>query len=320
MSEPVHILSLGAGVQSSTLALMAAKGEVGPMPLCAIFADTQAEPPSVYRWLEWLEKQLPFPVHRVTAGSLTERVTTTSVNRKTGKAYYSNMIPAFTLNRDGTKGIIGRSCTRNYKIVPIMKKARQLAGTASMQAFRVRYRTELTAWLKWKKESVAARRKKTPPPAFPAQEWSKIQAGAIVTQWIGISLDEVSRMKDSRDPWAKIRWPLIEMRMNRHDCFRWMERNGYPTPPRSACSYCPFHSDAEWRRLRSEEPEEFAKAVEVERLLQAAHASISTPGEMQGVAYLHESLVPLDKVDFSTEEEHGQTSLFNNECEGMCGI
>ena len=57
-------------MQSSTLALMAAAGEITPMPKCAIFADTQAEPASVYRWLDWLEKQLPFPVHRVTKGNL----------------------------------------------------------------------------------------------------------------------------------------------------------------------------------------------------------------------------------------------------------
>jgi hypothetical protein len=56
---PIHILSLGAGVQSSTLALMAALGEVSPMPQAAIFADTQAEPRSVYEWLSWLTKQLP---------------------------------------------------------------------------------------------------------------------------------------------------------------------------------------------------------------------------------------------------------------------
>jgi hypothetical protein len=49
-----HYLSLGAGVQSSTLALMAAHGEITPMPVAAIFADTQAEPASVYRWLDWL--------------------------------------------------------------------------------------------------------------------------------------------------------------------------------------------------------------------------------------------------------------------------
>lgn len=59
------ILSLGAGVQSSTLALMAAHGEITPMPDCAIFADTGSEPRKVYEWLDWLETKLPFPVHRV---------------------------------------------------------------------------------------------------------------------------------------------------------------------------------------------------------------------------------------------------------------
>ena len=53
--QPINILSLGAGVQSSTLALMAANGEVGPMPMAAIFSDTQAEPKEVYDWLNWLE-------------------------------------------------------------------------------------------------------------------------------------------------------------------------------------------------------------------------------------------------------------------------
>lgn len=36
----LRALSLGAGVQSTTMALMAAHGEIGPMPDCAIFADT----------------------------------------------------------------------------------------------------------------------------------------------------------------------------------------------------------------------------------------------------------------------------------------
>ena len=38
----LRILSLGAGVQSSTLALMVANGEIDPVD-CAIFADTQSE-------------------------------------------------------------------------------------------------------------------------------------------------------------------------------------------------------------------------------------------------------------------------------------
>ena len=44
----IRILSLGAGVQSSTLALMIAHGEL-PMVDHAIFADTGAEPAGVYR-------------------------------------------------------------------------------------------------------------------------------------------------------------------------------------------------------------------------------------------------------------------------------
>ena len=65
-----NILSLGAGVQSSCLALMCSQGEVTPMPNFAIFADTQDEPRSVYEWLSELKKLCNFPIYTVTAGSL----------------------------------------------------------------------------------------------------------------------------------------------------------------------------------------------------------------------------------------------------------
>ena len=70
----MEIISLGAGVQSSTMALMAAQEAITPMPDCAIFADTGWEPQAVYEWLEYLEGSLPFPVHRVSAGDLIEDV------------------------------------------------------------------------------------------------------------------------------------------------------------------------------------------------------------------------------------------------------
>lgn len=72
----LRVLSLGAGVQSTTLALMAAHGEVGPMPDCAIFADTHWEPGSVYDHLEWLMSPnvLPFPVYVVSAGNIREQL------------------------------------------------------------------------------------------------------------------------------------------------------------------------------------------------------------------------------------------------------
>ena len=55
--EQMHVISLGAGVQSTTMLLMAARGEIEPKPKYAIFADTGWEPRAVYQHLEWLEQE-----------------------------------------------------------------------------------------------------------------------------------------------------------------------------------------------------------------------------------------------------------------------
>ena len=251
------------------------------MPDAAIFADTQAEPASVYRWLEWLEKQLPFPVHRVSRGDLTQESLVIR-ERKDGTGLWSkSLVPAFIENQDGTRGIMGRQCTYSYKVEQLERAARRLGSV------------------------------------------KRGQKEVTVTQWIGISWDEIQRIKPSRVLWAQHRWPLVELRMGRRDCLRWMQEHGYPTPPRSACVYCPFHSDREWRRLKDEEPQEFARAVKFEKDIQEVKSKTE---RMRGVPFLHPSLVPLDQVDFRTDIERGQLSLwleeqsFGNECEGMCGV
>lgn len=268
MSEPIHILSLGAGVQSSCMALMAANGEITPMPTAGIFADTQAEPKSVYVWLDWLEKQLPFPVHRVTKGNLFS-MSTRVVKTKHGTSYTAHSVPGFSYFNGKPTGMVMRQCTKDFKVIPIQRALNKL-------------------------------RDKSP-----------------VIQWIGISLDEVSRMKESREKWLTNIWPLVEKRMSRQDCILWMNRNGFKTPPRSACSFCPYHSDAEWRRLKSNEPEAFQQAVDYEKAFQAA---IMESTGFHGTVFLHRKGIPLSEIDFSTEEERGQLSMFNNECEGMCGV
>ena len=55
-------ISLGGDVQSSVMALMASESAFDRVPDCAIFADTQWEPPSVYDRLEWLRDRLGFPL------------------------------------------------------------------------------------------------------------------------------------------------------------------------------------------------------------------------------------------------------------------
>lgn len=111
----LKILSLGAGVQSSALALLFARGEFTPMPDAAIFADTQAEPAHVYSWLDWLETQLPYPVYRVTRGSLEQDTLTAN-----------NKAPFFVRNSDGSAGMLWRQCTQDYKVAPLRKKVRAM--------------------------------------------------------------------------------------------------------------------------------------------------------------------------------------------------
>lgn len=276
MTEPIHIISLGAGVQSSTMALMAACGEITPMPVAAIFADTQAEPKSVYTWLDWLEKQIPFPVHRVTAGNLMDHSTQIRHSKKTlGSIYIRGAIPAFILQPDGRKGILGRKCTADFKIRPLVKFTRTLC------------------------------------------DWKRGEKRMLVTKWLGISADEAWRMKDSREKWIQHIFPLVDRNMSRRSCLEWMKQHGYPEPPRSACSFCPFHSDEEWKRLEKHEPDAFQQAVDYEKRLQLA---ASKQNVLRGVPFLHRDCLPLDRVTFKSLPSHQQLNMFNNECEGMCGV
>lgn len=134
--EPMEIISLGAGVQSSAMLLMADAGEILPRPAAAIFADTQAEPPSVYEWLEYLEKVVRnIPIIRVSAGSLRDSALTIYRSKKGGN-YTRRLIPFFTKTNDGRIGRANtRGCTVEFKITPFQKKVREIAKIKYGQNF-----------------------------------------------------------------------------------------------------------------------------------------------------------------------------------------
>ena len=69
--KTLTIISLGAGVQSSTMALMSAKGDLPKVDAC-IFADTMYENSSSYKYLKYLEALLPFPIYKVSKGNIKE--------------------------------------------------------------------------------------------------------------------------------------------------------------------------------------------------------------------------------------------------------
>ena len=120
--EPTRVLSLGAGVQSSCLALMADRGDYGlPKPDFAIFADTGWEPQEIYDHLEWLEEQLSYDVIVVDNGNLRENILEGVM--PDGSKFLG--IPAYLTNPDGTSGILHRQCTTHYKTKPIHDHLRE---------------------------------------------------------------------------------------------------------------------------------------------------------------------------------------------------
>lgn len=277
LSAPVEnptlrVLSLGAGVQSTTLALAAARGDIGPMPDCAIFADTGWEPRRVMQHLAWLRERLPFPVHVVSAGNIRDDIVAW---RNTTSGRFA-AVPWFTLSEDGGKGLGRRQCTKEYKIRPIGKKIRELLGV---------------------------------------QRRHRVPKGVVVEQWIGISMDEIERMKASQDRHIVNRFPLIEANMNRRQCETWLAERQF-TAPKSSCLGCPFHSNAEWRNIRDNDPEGWADVIAVDKALREGGMNRN----MRAQAFMHRSCLPLDQAPIDEPDNDGGIFGFKNECEGMCGV
>ena len=127
------VISLGGGVQSSVMALMATEGAFDSVPDCAIFADTHWEPPSIYEHLEWLKGKLPFPLHVVDNGRSLRQDVMALTNHSDSPNFVD--IPLHLKGRNGQGDGIGRrQCTTNYKIRPIRRKIRELLGTQAKTA------------------------------------------------------------------------------------------------------------------------------------------------------------------------------------------
>ena len=257
--DAISVISLGAGVQSTALLLMACHGEIDPMPIEAIFADTGWEPQAVYDHLDWLRVVSTIPIVIVQAGNIRD-------DALHGTSRFATM-PVYVRNSDGTgRGMLRRQCTKEYKISPIRRHLRTV---------------------------------------YPSQR---------IRLLMGISLDEATRMKPSGVRYIDHDYPLVDRRMTRLDCLNWLERRGYPRPPKSSCIGCPYHNNGYWRDMARTNPVEWQDAVAFDAAVRS-----SLP-RVHGEVFLHRQMIPLSEVDLSTPEDRGQLSLFDQECEGFCGV
>ncbi len=276
-------LSLGAGVQSSVLALLLSQSDPRLLefgytkPDIAVFADTGWEPEYVYVHLAWLEDQLDYPLIRVSSGDIRTNLrkgVTTSGHRFVD-------VPLYLVDDNGKKGMLRRQCTNHYKIAPIYKQIRKLAG---------------------------------------GQKGRPFPKGNHVEMWLGISEDEVGRMKPSREQWVHHRWPLVDLGMTRQDCAEWFASQ-YPERrlPRSACVICPYRSDEHWLELKHFEPDSYNEAVRFDRWLRNSKTN-PVRKLLNGRPYLHSSRRPLETIISEKDKIPESLGHFNEECEGICGV
>jgi hypothetical protein len=280
VTEPaLRILSLGAGVQSTTVALLSAAG-VLPKLDAAIFADTGWEPAAVYTHLNRLEREVlqpaGIPLYRVSVGNIRE-------DALNPEHRFASM-PLFIKNQGGGDGMTRRQCTGEYKLKPIKAQARRLLG-------------------------------------YPHP--TPVPRGVYAEQWIGISRDEIGRAKDSGIKYLRSAFPLLDLGgaadgregWTRDDCTRYLRANSWETTPKSACIGCPFHGNAQWRKLRDEQPAEWADAVAFDTAIRSGNDRGNANGKpLLGEAYLHRSRLPLAQapIDRVTAFEWGkqQTDVF----------
>lgn len=254
-----QFLSLGGGVQSTTLLLMSLYGEIENPVEAAIFADTGWERQQTYETVGFLREyanKFGVPVYTVSAGNIRDDIISDRLE---------TTIPAHTKNAEGKRGFLNRRCTRIYKLEPVRNKLKEIANATY----------------------------KNP-----------------VEMWIGISIDEAQRMSPARVKFVVNRYPLIEKRISRQQCYEWLNKNGFAAPIRSSCVGCPYNSNKVWNTLT---PEERADVAVVEKAANA-HFQERTQHEL----YFHQKCIPIQDIPFEDNTAQLEFDLEDEECEGGC--
>ena len=284
--KEIHILNLGAGVQSTMVYMLATMKhpkitEFMPKVDFAIFADTGEEPERVYQHLEWIKGLGGPEILTCSKGRLGDDL----VNG-CGPTKRSASMPVFTNNGDGRTM---RQCSAEYKVAAITKCIR-----------------ETIVGLK-------------PGERFPKND-------VHVHQYFGLSFDEPKRVLNVRHQFMKTEWatphfPLFGTNTDRAGCKMWLKGRVPHEVPRSACVFCPCHDNAEWRWVLNNNPwnPDWIRAVEIDEALRDPKSACSRG--MRELAYLHRSCVPLSKVDLSetTDELYAEFDM-GYDCMGLCGV
>jgi len=124
--------------------------------------------------------------------------------------------------------------------------------------------------------------------------------------WLGITTDEITRVKPSPNKWVTHRWPFIEMNWSRTDCINLLADLGV-NAQKSACYMCPYRSKAGYEGLTENDRQ---NAIKYDEKIRDLRPGFKT--------YLHPTCVPLE--DALATQAKQSTFVFDeeDECSGNC--
>ena len=128
--------------------------------------------------------------------------------------------------------------------------------------------------------------------------------------YLGISIDEIQRMKTSLLYNITYEYPLIDRRITRGECIKFLEERSFHNIKKSSCTFCPYHSNRQWKEIKQNYPEEWKKIIKVDEAIRN-----SSKRGSKDKLYLHRSLKPIKDAYLQEDQEE----LFMCE-EGYCGI
>lgn len=239
----MNILSFGAGMQSTALALMSCEnalaarmGKTFPHPTipiydCIVFCDLGLE-------AEWVIAQMEFVRRACIEASIRFEKIDTHLYQDLLNYYgrkRTAAIPWWTKGEDGKEGKISRrACTIDYKIDAVAKFARW-----NVLGYKKGQRT--------RKEDLSAHE-----------------------MHIGFSVEEQSRIKTVGpcNPIFVKRYPLVELGLDRAANYAYIRDVWGLETKASACLFCPFHQNHFFQHIKENEPAHYQQLLEVDSILE----------------------------------------------------
>jgi len=279
------IQSNGIGQQSIALYFMSSIGVV-PRFDWSIFADPGREKKKSYEYLryvmEWTAKNDGVPIVWTGKKSLYKDL----IKGTNSTSHRFASIPAFTLNPDGSSGILKRQCTEEYKIAEFNKAVRTLLNLGNRNYPSVKVYNAITV-----------------------EEFDRISVPEIAKF---INIYPFCNVQTTRSGNKFLNYDVIfgKSLLTRAGCVNWLIQNGFEVPPKSACTFCPYQSDAQWLDLKRNDAREWKAVVKLDKKIRN-----STTKGIDNPIFLHRSCKPLDEVNLKENQE----SIFFD-CSGNCDI